>query len=174
MPHSKNGAPRRSPLTRWAGAQSTRRRCECRRYPMPWRSRRQAALWAAIVMVVVGALVPAESRGADAVLSCPGTAVAGEQFTAEVTIDVAAPCTTNADCGADWTCVNNKCTTKLGAYSVVLDYDPTVVTLTSVSGGHTTEFQGTPTTSTMCPTANSCQTRIASFQTTKACNAGSN
>src|SRR5438876_327655 len=127
--------------------------------------RRQAALWAVVLMAMAGALAPAESWGADAVLSCPGTAVAGDQFTTEVTIDVAAPCTTDADCGVGWTCTLNNCTTALGAYVIQLSYDPTVVTVATVSGGNTMAFQGTPTVSTTCPTANSCQTKLTAFQT---------
>src|SRR5438046_4946775 len=42
-------------------------------------------------------------------------------------------------------------TTPLGAYSVVVGYDPAVLTLASVAGGTTTEFSGTPTTSTPMP-----------------------
>ncbi|HXL45983.1 MAG TPA: hypothetical protein VN977_05210, partial [Candidatus Binatia bacterium] len=138
---------------------------------------------------MAGALAPAESRGADAVLSCPGTAVVGDQFTAEVTINVAAPCTANADCGVGWACTNNKCTTALGSYSIQLSYDPTVVSVPGscsttttmactvdtdcpsgetctplISGGTSTGFQGTPIAHTVCPTANSCVTRIAAFQ----------
>ena len=135
----KNSALERSPLTRSAGTRSASRRrdsleYECRREPVPRRGRRQAALWAAVLMIMVGALAPAESSGADAVLSCPGTALAGQQFTTEITIDVAGPCTTDAQCGVGWTCTSNKCTTPLGAYSIQLSYDPTVVTVATVSG----------------------------------------
>ena len=175
MPHSKNSALGLSPLTRSAATRSAshRRRSfeydsleyQSRREPVPRRGRRQAALWAVVLMAMAGALAPAESWGADAVLSCPGTAVAGDQFTTEVTIDVAAPCTTDADCGVGWTCTLNNCTTALGAYVIQLSYDPTVVTVATVSGGNTMAFQGTPTVSTTCPTANSCQTKLTAFQT---------
>src|SRR5439155_1519345 len=57
------------------------------------------------------------------------------------------------------------CTTALGAYVIQLSYDPTVVTVARVSGGNTMAFQGTPTVSTTCPTANSCQTKLTAFQT---------
>src|SRR5437762_9313977 len=175
MPHSKNSALGLSPLTRSAATRSAshRRRSfeydsleyQSRREPVPRRGRRQAALWAVVLMAMAGALAPAESWGADAVLSCPGTAVAGDQFTTEVTIDVAAPCTTDADCGVGWTCTLNNCTTALGAYVIQLSYDPTVVTVATVSGGNTMAFQGTPTVSTTWPTANSCQTKLTAFQT---------
>src|SRR5207249_3646171 len=123
--------------------------------------------WAIIAVASVAmAFVPARSHGAQAVLGCPGTAPAQTQFMTEVTIDVAASCTTNADCGTGWTCdANNKCTTTLGAYSIALSYDPTLLTVATVAGGSTTEFQGTPQSFTSCATANSCQTNISAFQT---------
>ncbi len=110
-------------------------------------------------------LVPAVAAAAQATLSCPAMAQTGQQFLTEVTIDVGAPCTMATDCGTGWACVSNKCTTALGAYSITLSYDPTLVTVATVAGGNTTEFQGTPQSGTMCPTANSCQTRLAAFQT---------
>src|SRR3989442_65157 len=138
----------RSRQTRSAGTRSASRRrdsleYECRREPVPRRGRRQAALWAAVLMVMAGALAPAESRGANAVLSCPGTALAGNQFTTEVTIDVGP-------------------TTALGAYSIQLSYDPTVLTIASVAGGNTAEFSGAPTTDPASFTTGT--TNISAFQ----------
>ena len=80
--------------------------------------------------VALGGL-PAEGRAAQAMLSCPGMAQAGQPLTVEMTIAVG--------------------TTPLGAYSIVVGYDPAVLTLASVAGGTTTEFSGTPTTSTPMP-----------------------
>src|SRR5882724_2474688 len=79
--------------------------------------------------------LPAEGRAAQAMLSCPGMAQAGQPLTVEVTIAVG--------------------TTPLGAYSIVVGHDPAVLTLASVAGGTTTEFSGRPTTNTPMPgTAN--------------------
>ena len=84
--------------------------------------------------VALGGL-PAEGRAAQAMLSCPGMAQAGQPLTVEVTIAVG--------------------TTPLGAYSIVVGHDPAVLTLASVAGGTTTEFSGRPTTNTPMPgTAN--------------------
>ena len=80
--------------------------------------------------IALGGL-PAEGRAAQAMLSCPGMAQAGQPLTVEMTIAVG--------------------TTPLGAYSIVVGYDPAVLTLASVAGGTTTEFSGTPTTSTPMP-----------------------
>src|SRR5947207_2707765 len=80
--------------------------------------------------IALGGL-PAEGRAAQAMLSCPGMAQAGQPLTVEMTIAVG--------------------TTPLGAYSIVVGYDPSVLTLASVAGGTTTEFSGTPTTSTPMP-----------------------
>jgi len=82
-------------------------------------------LFTAVLAWQLGGL-PAESRAAQATLGCPGTAQAGQQFTVEVAIDVG--------------------TRPLGAYTITVDYDPTVVTVASVAGGNTTEFSGTPAT----------------------------
>src|SRR5438128_10888427 len=60
--------------------------------------------------------LPAEGRAAQAMLSCPGMAQAGQPLTVEVTIAVG--------------------TTPLGAYSIVVGHDPAVLTLASVAGGH--------------------------------------
>ncbi len=84
--------------------------------------------------IALGGL-PAEGRAAQAMLSCPGMAQAGQPLTVEVTIAVG--------------------TTPLGAYSIVVGHDPAVLTLASVAGGTTTEFSGRPTTNTPMPgTAN--------------------
>src|SRR5207244_12961678 len=80
--------------------------------------------------IALGGL-PAEGRAAQAMLSCPGMAQAGQPLTVEMTIAVG--------------------TTPLGAYSIVVGYDPAVLTLASVAGGTTTEFSGTPATSTPIP-----------------------
>src|SRR5437870_4353115 len=72
--------------------------------------------------------LPAESWAAQATLGCSAMVQAGQQFTTEVTIDVG--------------------TTPLGGYSIVVTYDPVVLTLASVAGGSTAEFSGRPTTTT--------------------------
>src|SRR5438445_8338944 len=84
--------------------------------------------------------LPAESWAAQATLGCPAMVQAGQQFTTEVTIDVG--------------------TTPLGGYSIVVTYDPAVLTLASVAGGSTAEFSGTPTTNTPTPGA----TNLSAFQ----------
>ena len=76
-------------------------------------------------------LVPA-AAAAQATLSCPATARAGQHFVTELTIDVGP-------------------TTALGAYSVTLTSDPAVVTVAAVAGGMTAAFSGTPTTDTPTP-----------------------
>src|SRR5882724_13260063 len=90
--------------------------------------------------------LPAEGRAAQAMLSCPGMAQAGQPLTVEVTIAVG--------------------TTPLGAYSIVVGHDPAVLTLSSVAKGTTTEFSGTPTTNTPMPgTANLAAYQSASLTT---------
>src|SRR6266403_2122547 len=84
--------------------------------------------------------LPAESWAAQATLGCPAMGQAGQQFTTEVTIDVG--------------------TTPLGGYSIVVTYDPAVLTLASVAGGSTAEFSGRPTTNTPAPGT----TNLAAFQ----------
>src|SRR5438445_320822 len=84
--------------------------------------------------------LPAERWAAQATLGCPAMGQAGEQFTTEVTIDVG--------------------TTPLGGYSIVVTYDPAVLTLASVAGGSTAEFSGRPTTNTPTPGT----TNLAAFQ----------
>src|SRR2546428_6144707 len=125
MPRLKNSTLERSPLTRSTGPRSASRRrdsleYECRREPVPRRGRRQAALWAAVLMIMAGALAPAESRAANAVLSCPGTAMTGQQFTTEGISDV-------------------RPTPALGAASIQLRYEPTVLTIASEAGGTTAQ-----------------------------------
>ena len=89
-------------------------------------------LTAAVGMAVLGAVVTATtSYAAQATLSCPRVVRAGQQFTAELTVDVS--------------------TTPLGAYSLTITFDPRVVTIASVAGGSTAEFSGPPTTSTATP-----------------------
>src|SRR6266404_6339932 len=153
MPRLKNSALERSPLTRSAGTRSASRRrdsleYECRREPVPRRGRRQAALWAAVLMIMAGALAPAESRGAQAALGCPGTAMPGQQFTTEVTIDVGS--------------------SPLGSYGVTLSYDGTLLTVVSVAGGSTAEFSTTPTNNKNVCSGSSCQTLISGLQTSLA------
>src|SRR5262249_11476049 len=80
-----------------------------------------------IALTLISGL-PAEGRAAEATLRCPATARAGQHFTVEVTIDVG--------------------TTPLGAYSIVVGYDPTVLRIASVAGGGTAEFPRPPTTNT--------------------------
>src|SRR5437016_1955322 len=75
-------------------------------------------LTAAAGMAVLGAVVTATtSYAAQATLSCPRVVRAGQQFTAELTVDVS--------------------TTPLGAYSLTITFDPRVVTIASVAGGGT-------------------------------------
>lgn len=93
-----------------------------------------------IALTLVGGL-RAESRAAEAALRCPATARAGRQFTVEVTIDVGAR--------------------PLGAYSVVVGYDPAVLTIASVAAGSTAEFPRPPTTNTITPGT----TNVAALQT---------
>src|SRR5204863_8003925 len=90
--------------------------------------------------IALGGL-PAEGRAAQAMLSCPGMAQAGQPLTVEMTIAVG--------------------TTPLGAYSIVVGYDPAVLTLASVAGDTTTEFSGTPTTSAPMPG----RANVATYQT---------
>jgi hypothetical protein len=95
-----------------------------------------------LVVLGVMAALPVDSRAAQATLRCPQTLRDAHQLPVDVTIDVG--------------------TTPLGAYSVTVTYDAAVLAVVSVAGGTTTEFAGTPTTSTPAPrTAN-----IAALQTT--------
>ncbi len=98
-----------------------------------------AAVGAAVAPTL---LVATASDAAQAALSCPAMALAGQPFTIDVTIDVG--------------------TTALGAYSIVVTYDPAVLTLVSVGGGNTTEFSGKPTTNTPTPGT----TNLNAFQST--------
>src|SRR3989442_4188649 len=141
----------RSRQTRSAGTRSASRRrdsleYECRREAVSRRGRRQAAVWAAVLMIMAGALAPAESRGADAVLSCPGTAMPGQQFTTEVTIDVGS--------------------SPLGSYGVTLSYDGTLLTVVSVAGGSTAQRSTPPPNNKNVWTGARCQTPHPRLQTT--------
>jgi len=89
--------------------------------------------------IAVGGL-PAESAAAQATLGCPATVQAGAQLGIEVAINVG--------------------TTPLGAYSIVVTYDPAVLTVASVAGGSTAQFSGSPTTNTPTPGT----TNISAFQ----------
>src|SRR5437867_13064950 len=71
--------------------------------------------------IALGGL-PAEGRAPQAMLSCPGMAQARQPPTVEMTIAVR--------------------TTPLGAYSIVVGYDPAVLTLASVAGRTTTDVSG--------------------------------
>src|SRR5207247_6457563 len=64
--------------------------------------------------------------------TCPDSRLAGHHFVTVLTIDVPP-------------------TTTLGAYSVTLTSDPSVVTVAAVAGGMTAAFSGTPTTDTPTP-----------------------
>src|SRR5262249_42107508 len=81
------------------------------------------------LMLTVGGLGPCPCRSSDAAqatLRCPATVQTGAQLATEVTVDVGMM--------------------PLGAYSVTVAYDPTVVRIASVEGGNTAEFAATPTT----------------------------
>ena len=83
------------------------------------------------------------SHAAQATLHCPATVQTGAQIATEVTVDVG--------------------TMALGAYSLTVAYDPTVMTIASVEGGNSAEFAGTPTTNAGSFASGS--TKIAAFQT---------
>src|SRR5262249_17439116 len=85
---------------------------------------------------------PSRSEAAQGAISCPGTATPGQQFQVEVTIDVG--------------------TTPLGAYGITVTYDPALVTIASVTGGNTAEFQTQPTTNSTTFTSGS--TPVSAFQ----------
>src|SRR2546427_811249 len=87
-------------------------------------------IWAVVATLGVAAgATPAEGHAAQAALSCPATAQPGQQLTAEVRIDIAAP-------------------RALGAYSIMLTYDPTIVKIASAAGGTAREFSAAPALST--------------------------
>jgi len=69
---------------------------------------------ALVLAVVLLGLVSAAAAAAQATLSCPATAQAGQRFVTELTIDV-------------------RPTTALGAYSVTLTSDPAVATLAAIT-----------------------------------------
>ena len=90
-----------------------------------------------------GLVTGTASHAAQATLGCPGTVQTGEQLATGITVDVG--------------------TTPLGAYSLTVTYDPTVLTIASVEGGNSPEFAGTPTTNPGSFTSGS--TNISAFQT---------
>jgi hypothetical protein len=90
-----------------------------------------------------GLFTSSTSHAAQATLHCPATVQTGEQLVAEVTVDVG--------------------TMPLGAYSLTVTHDPTVMTNASVAGGNGVEFAGTPTTNTGSVASGS--TKISAFQT---------
>jgi len=61
-----------------------------------------------------GLVTGTASHAAQATLGCPGTVQTGEQLATGITVDVG--------------------TTPLGAYSLTVTYDPTVLTIASVEG----------------------------------------
>ena len=83
------------------------------------------------------------SDAAQATLRCPATVQTGAQLATEVTVDVGMM--------------------PLGAYSVTVAYDPTVVRIASVEGGNTAEFAATPTTNADSIASGSA--KISAFQT---------
>src|SRR5437879_3721339 len=92
--------------------------------------RRLRTIWVVVATLGVAAGgTPAEGRAAQAALSCPATAQPGQQLTAEVRIDIAPP-------------------RALGAYSIMLTYDPTVVKIASAAGGTAREFSAAPALNT--------------------------
>ena len=106
--------------------------------------RRLPSVVALILTAVTAGLVTGTgSHAAQATLGCPGTVQTGEQLATGITVDVG--------------------TTPLGAYSLTVTYDPTVLTIASVEGGNSPEFAGTPTTNPGSFTNGS--TNISAFQT---------
>ena len=83
------------------------------------------------------------SDAAQATLRCPATVQTGAQLATEVTVDVGMM--------------------PLGAYSVTVAYDPTVVRIASVEGGNTAEFAATPATNADSIASGSA--KISAFQT---------
>ena len=92
-----------------------------------------------LALGIVTAL-PVESRAAQVTLRCPRTVRDAQQLPVEVTIDAGS--------------------TPLGAYSITVKYDAGLLAVASVTGGNTTEFAGTPTSSTPAPG----KTNIAALQ----------
>src|SRR5439155_6883654 len=70
-------------------------------------------------------------RPAGAAILCPTTFQPGDQFVAEVTLDTGS--------------------SALGAYSVMLNYDPSAVTVVTVDGGSAPEFTVPPVVNTLAP-----------------------
>ena len=105
-------------------------RCHRRRREKDRKLRTLRTIWAVVTTLGVAAGgTPVESRAAQAALSCPATAQPGQQLTAEIKIDIAAP-------------------RALGAYSIMLRYDPTVVKIASAAGGTAGEFSAAPALNT--------------------------
>ncbi|PYM68367.1 MAG: hypothetical protein DME11_00615 [Candidatus Rokuibacteriota bacterium] len=69
-----------------------------------------------------GLVTGTASHAAQATLGCPGTVQTGEQLATGITVDVG--------------------TTPLGAYSLTVTYDPTVLTIASVEGGNSPSSRG--------------------------------
>ena len=111
---------------------------------MPLRTLGYSWMRSLVSLVALGvvAALPVDSRGAQATLRCPQTLRDAHQLPVVVTIHVG--------------------TTPLGAYSVTVRYDAKFLALASVAGGTTTEFAGTPMTSTPAPGA----INIAALQAT--------
>jgi len=98
------------------------------------------------IMVALGAVpivTGTASYAAQATLSCPGTAQSGRQLATEVIFDIGA--------------------VPLGAYSLTLTYDATVLTIASVAGGKNQAFASAPTTNAGSFASGS--TNISAFQT---------
>src|SRR5262249_42845962 len=78
----------------------------------------------ALAVALLATLAPAQTR-AQVSIACPTQAPSmGTPFTSEITINVG--------------------TSVLGAYTLNLTYDQTVVTIQSIAGGTTAEFSGLP------------------------------
>ena len=69
-----------------------------------------------------GLVTGTASHAAQATLGCPGTVQTGEQLATGITVDVGTP--------------------PLGAYSLTVTYDPTVLTIASVEGGNSPSSRG--------------------------------
>src|SRR5262249_40567048 len=105
-------------------------------------------VWTTLVPLAIVALTALESKSACATtvsISCPASPpLAGHTFVSEVTIDTGL--------------------IPLGAYTIAIEYDPSVVTIASIAGGSTLEFSGAPTTKPSSFTSGT--TRISAFNTT--------
>jgi len=95
-----------------------------------------------IAAVLATALVPGATRAAGVSVSCPtAPPQAGSTFVSQIAVDAAAA--------------------PLGAYTLVVTYDQTVVTIASIAGGTTSEFSGAPVTDE--GTFTSGMTRLSAF-----------